>query len=277
MTLSFGQFKAPFTREELVSSETQLAVERSLVNEYFNADRMVGVNMMYATDAWRLEAAFGNGFRTAYGQDYTNTNSSNNPTKWSALARFDYKISGDWSDFDSFTSSPDAEEAMMFGVAVQGQSWNGELAQDASDTTSVMGVTADFSMKMAGMSIFGAVVYQNYANSNEGVDSINPWGFVGQVGYSLTDQWEVFGRFSWANNRGLSSPGQALPQADAKLSLLTVGANYFINSNVKFTADFGYNLNDTLAGAWVQQAATGWRETEKSGEWVLRAQLQLLF
>ena len=193
MTLSFGQFKAPFTREELVSSETQLAVERSLVNEYFNADRMVGVNMMYATDAWRLEAAFGNGFRTAYGQDYTNTNSSNNPTKWSALARFDYKISGDWSDFDSFTSSPDAEEAMMFGVAVQGQSWNGELAQDASDTTSVMGVTADFSMKMAGMSIFGAVVYQNYANSNEGVDSINPWGFVGQVGYSLTDQWEVFG------------------------------------------------------------------------------------
>ena len=87
----------------------------------------------------------------------------------------------------------------------------------------------------------------------------------------------LFGRFSWANNRGLSGPGANPSLAEAKLSLLTVGANYFINSNVKFTADFGYNLNDQLEGAWVQQPSTGWRQTNESGEYVVRAQLQLLF
>jgi len=277
MTLTLGQFKTPWNREELVSSEHQLAVERSLVNEYFNADRMVGVGIEMKNDAWRLNAAYGNGFRTAYNGDYTNTNSSNNPTKWSAAARFDYKLSGDWSDFDSFTSSMDSDEAMMVGFAVAGQSWNGEFAQQLSDSASVMGLTADFSMKMAGMSIFASVVYQNYSSDIDGIDSVNPWGFVGQVGYSVTEQWELFGRFSWANNRGLTGPGLAPSTAEAKLSLLTVGANYFINSNVKFTADFGWNLNDTLEGAWVNQPATGWRETNEDGEYVVRAQLQLLF
>ena len=174
MTVKFGQFKTPWNREELVSSENQLAVERSLVNEYFNADRMVGVGIEMKNDAWRLNAAYGNGFRTAYNLDYTNTNSSNNPTKWSAAARFDYKLSGDWSDFDSFTSSMDSDEAMMFGVAVAGQSWNGEFAGVLSDSATVMGLTADFSMKMAGMSIFASVIYQNYSSNIEGIDGVNP-------------------------------------------------------------------------------------------------------
>ena len=112
---------------------------------------------------------------------------------------------------------------------------------------------------------------------------MNPWGFVGQAGYSFTDQWEVFGRFSWANNRGLGNvAGAGIPAnnalaAEAKLALLTVGVNYFINENVKFTADWGINMNNSLAGDWVNQADTGWRTTDKSSEWVLRAQLQLLF
>jgi len=292
VTVSFGQFKTPFTREELVSSENQLAVERSLVNQYFNANRMVGVNLEYSTDAWRLNAAYGNGFRSAYNAPaYENTSSANNPTKWSGAARFDYKLSGDWADFDSFTSSPDAEEAMMFGVAVQAQNWNGLVGQGLApigglpgpaitDSISMMGLTADFSMKMAGMSIYGAVVYQNYRSNNDNIDNVNPWGFVGQVGYSMTEQWEVFGRLSYANNRGLSSPGVTVDDSpDAKLMILTVGANYFINSNVKFTADFGYNLEDTLSGSWISdgQAASGWRATQESGEYVVRAQLQLLF
>ena len=234
MTVKFGQFKTPWNREELVSSENQLAVERSLVNEYFNADRMVGVGIEMKNDAWRLNAAYGNGFRTAYNLDYTNTNSSNNPTKWSAAARFQYKLSGDWSDFDSFTSSMDSDEAMMFGVC-RWSVLNGEFAGVLSDSATVMGLTADFSMKMAGMSIFASVIYQNYSSNIEGIDSVNPWGFVGQVGYSVTEQWELFGRFSWANNRGLSGPGANPSLAEAKLSLLTVGANYFINDNVKFT------------------------------------------
>ena len=56
-----------------------------------------------------------------------------------------------------------------------------------------------------------------------------------------------------------------------------MGANYFINSKVKFTVDWGINLNDSLDGDWVSQSSNGWRETQSADEWVLRAQLQLLF
>jgi outer membrane murein-binding lipoprotein Lpp len=301
LSVTFGRYKVPFLREELVSSSNQLAVERSLVNEYFTADRAIGVDVMYKTDSWTLEGAFNNGAQTAYqgngnlgnaltGADYTS--SANNPTKWAVQGRFQYKLSGDWSDFDSFTSSPDDENAMMIGVAGMAQQWNGNAAGNVqplaqiADSSSVWGVTADFSAKFAGFSLFGAAVYQRFeAKGSAGQsNTVNPWGFVGQAGYSFTDQWEVFGRFSWANNRGLGNvaSGTGIPAnnaltAEAKLALLTVGVNYFINDNVKFTADWGINMNNSLNGAWVNQADTGWRSTAKSSEWVLRAQLQLLF
>jgi outer membrane murein-binding lipoprotein Lpp len=299
LSVTFGRYKVPFLREELVSSSNQLAVERSLVNEYFTADRAIGVDVMYKTDSWTLEGAFNNGAQTAYqgngnlGNALTGaayTSSANNPTKWAVQGRFQYKLSGDWSDFDSFTSSPDDENAMMIGVAGMAQQWNGNAAGNVqplaqiADSSSVWGVTADFSAKFAGFSLFGAAVYQRFEAKGAGESrTVNPWGFVGQAGYSFTDQWEVFGRFSWANNRGLGNvaaagiPANNALTAEAKLALLTVGVNYFINDNVKFTADWGINMNNSLNGAWVNQADTGWRSTAKSSEWVLRAQLQLLF
>ena len=227
-------------------------------------------------------------------RDSRYTSSVNNNTKWAVQGRFQYKLSGSWGDFKSFNSSPDDEEAVMIGVAGMAQQWNGNpnvfgtpAFRFQADHSNVLGVTADISAKFAGFSLFRAVVYQRFEGPTQTAPgaavetgSVNPWGFVGQAGYSLNDQWEVFGRFSWANNRGLegiSGSGIDTASADAKLSLLTVGVNYFINDNVKFTADWGINLNNSLSGDWVSQRSNGWRATESSGEWVLRAQLQLLF
>ena len=280
LSVSIGQYKAPWTREELVSSSRQLAVERSLVNEYFNADRGVGLDVKYVTDDWSLQGAYNNGVKTAYtGSIGRNTSSANNPTKWAVQGRFQYKLSGDWGDFKSFTSSLDDDEAVMIGFAGMAQSWNGQLDGAASDAASVWGVTADLSAKFAGISLFGAVIYQSF-DAGDDAENANPWGVVAQAGYSLTDQWEVFGRFSWANNKGVvdaNAFGANPTQGEAKLTVLTVGANYFINSKVKFTVDWGINLNDSLDGDWVSQSSNGWRETQSADEWVLRAQLQLLF
>lgn len=282
LTVSVGQFKAPWLREELVSSQNQLAVERSMVNEYFNAGRVVGVNFGWKQDAWSLDVSANNGGSTALDNiSGLNTNSSNNFTKWAAQGRFQYKLSGDWSDFDSFTSSAGDEEAMMIGFAGMGQQYNGETINTAggtNDDLSVWGVTADFSAKFSGLSLFASATWQNFRQSDAfggSTNKVNPWGVVAQAGYTFSDQWELFGRFSWANNDGLGSP--ALTPAEAKLAVLTVGANYFVNSNVKFTVDWGLNFDDSMDGLWVDQADTGWRETQAKDEWVLRAQLQLVF
>jgi hypothetical protein len=306
-SLTFGQFKAPFTREELVSSSQQLAVERSLVNEFFNADRMLGIDALYKQDNWSAEVAYGNGMQTGVYGAQRNTNAFTSPTRWSFAGRFQYKISGDWSDFDSFTSAPGDEQAIMLGVAAMGQQYNsnanlqnalfnnpflGQLPVGTNlDGSTVYGITFDGSAKFGGLSLFASFTWQHYktqgrvAGQSFTASSVNPWGLVVQAGYSFTDQWEVFGRFSYANadTGDVRVNGQAVPPlpaaigtSNARISLLTIGVNYFINSNVKFTADWGINFNSRLA-SFDSEAAAGWEDSNSADQWVLRAQLQLLF
>jgi hypothetical protein len=60
-------------------------------------------------------------------------------------------------------------------------------------------------------------------------------------------------------------------------SILTLGANYFINDNVKFTVDWGINFGKALDLFSSADSDTGWESSAGSSQWVIRAQLQLLF
>jgi hypothetical protein len=287
LTLTFGQFKTPWLREELVDSSQQLAVERSTINEFYNQDRAVGIMASYATDSWNVAASYNNGQQTALSQGTRYTNFSNNPTDWAFSARFEYKLSGDWSDFDSFTSSPGDEEAIMLGAAVMGQKY-GEQSNNITvgavtlglDGTKVMGFTADATAKFAGFSLFGAFVYQTYDFGNDfpqNSENWNPWGVVVQAGYSLNNEWELFARYEEGNGDGDVNNTLGLGSEGGNPSIITVGANYFINDNVKFTVDWGLNLADNMSVFAGNASDTGWTASDASDQWVLRAQLQLLF
>ena len=121
----------------------------------------------------------------------------------------------------------------------------------------------------------------------------NPWGFVLQGGYSLNEKIELFGRYSFINadlgNFELSASGLPpplppaigpipIPLGESSTSVITIGANYFISENVKATVDWGINLESTLIGLGESSlGGLGWGVTNSGHEWVLRAQLQLLF
>jgi hypothetical protein len=288
LTLTFGQFKTPWMREELVDSSQQLAVERSTINEFYNQDRAVGLMASYATDSWNVAASYNNGQRTALDVPTRYTNFTDNPTDWSFSARFEYKFSGDWSDFDSFTSSPGDEEAIMVGVAAMGQKYgenSGVLGALSIDGTKVFGFTADVSAKFGGFSLFGAYVYQTYQLGDAfgaNADDYDPWGFVVQAGYSLNDEWELFARYeegnaNGANNAAIPAPGGGTILDWGNPSIITIGANYFINDNVKFTVDWGMNFAENMSIFAGSSSDTGWTASDESDQWVLRAQLQLLF
>jgi phosphate-selective porin len=278
LTMTFGQFKTPWMREELVDSSQQLAVERSTVNEFYNQDRAVGLMVDYATDSWNLAVSYNNGQRTALrptGNRYSNF--SNNQTDWSVSGRFEYKFSGDWSDFDSFTSSPGDEEAIMVGLAGMGQKY-GE--QSFLDGVKVYGITADVSAKFAGFSVFAAYVWQSYDTEafNGNTEDYDPWGMVVQAGYSLNAEWELFARYEEGNANGANNNILGIPLAESgNPSILTFGANYFINDNVKFTVDWGINFADNMTIFADNSSDTGWTSSDEADQWVLRAQLQLLF
>ena len=303
ITITLGQFKTPWLREELVESSNQLAVERSVINEIFNQDRAVGIMGSWNNDDWNIAASYNNGQRTAINQQNRYTNFSDNPTNWAFSARGEWKLSGDWSDFDSFTSSPGDEQAMMVGVAAMGQRYdsnsdpvnlgpvlNAQYGNNLNlNGTTVWGITADFSAKFGGFSLFASGVWQNYDPGSD-AGSYNPWGLVVQGGYSLNDQWELFARYEEGNAStdndlfGNTTAGGATgTQASAyvteggNVSILTIGANYFINDNVKFTVDWGINFADTLDLFSSPASDTGWESSNGSSQWVLRAQLQLLF
>ena len=80
---------------------------------------------------------------------------------------------------------------------------------------------------------------------------------------------------------GVSEGG--LPNDD--LIAMTIGGNWFINNNLKLTMDWGYSFNPVTdngnapTSADYTSSGTGWRADtlDNEGQWLLRAQLQLLF
>ena len=108
IVLTVGQFKTPWMREELVDSSQQLAVERSVINEFFNQDRAVGVMASYQSDSWSLAGSQQRGDRRLPGHPL------HQPLRQShrlGVLR-PVPVHGDWSDFDSFSINT-TETAVM--------------------------------------------------------------------------------------------------------------------------------------------------------------------
>ena len=274
LAIKVGQFKAPWMREELVSSSKQLTVERSIVNEYFNQGYSQGIQLGYEADSFRAWAWAGDGIGSrGFGParfNSQNTNWDRTATNYSFAGRAEYKISGDWSQFKDFSSKRGSNSGMMAGVSAVTQRANQNLSADV-DGTKVYGITGDFTWDMSGASLFVSGVWTNVDSPNAGGDS-NPWGVTIQGGYFVTESVEAFVRYEYMDF------DPSIRTNAAKYDGFTVGGNWFINSSVKFSADFSYNFASLAAGAFVASSA-GFRADEpgEDGQWAIRAQLQLLF
>jgi hypothetical protein len=97
-----GQFRAPFLREELVSSSSMLAVERSLVSDTFAPRFAQGIQVEWELDAFRATAFYGDGFRASrvgpttgsgamsdFGGSYL-TDFQTNDTDWAFAGRAEF-------------------------------------------------------------------------------------------------------------------------------------------------------------------------------------------
>ncbi len=302
LALAGGRTKAPFLREELISSSKQLTVERSLVNESFTAGFVEGLVVRWQPcEAVKLAAALtdgaGSGEETvAAGGAGADWNAAD--VDFALTARLDVKLAGDWGQWKDTSAGSGDQMGLFVGAALHYQKT--ETGFDATSlippgapnlADDVVLWTVDGSLEILGLGVYAAVMgMHTEAPNNAGVlfvsgqpEDLNHYGFVIQAGYMvIPDTLEPFVRYEHLliDDQVLPAVGGVSQEDDP--NLLTVGFNYYVHKHgAKFTADLVYAFQ-SLGGAGAAFGVSdglGLRadEVDQDGQLALRAQMQLLF
>ena len=143
----------------------------------------------------------------------------------------------------------DVTDWWNLGAAV---SWN-DL-----DTTDYTTYTVDSGLNFGALDLTAAFTGVNR-------DAGDDWAATFTAAYQCMDNLQGYLAYEYGELEGAAD----------NLSVVTVGANYFINDNVKWTTDVGYALNGIGAG-W-DTGTTGWNTSSDSGEYLVRTQIQVSF
>lgn len=272
-----GQFKDFFAHESLTSSKRLLAAERTLLNDLFTGgDNFVqGVGLLYndGTKGGPLRAAVA----FTDGANNPNQNFQDFPTnKWDfgASARVEYKVFGNWADYEDFSALKDKADLLVVGGGAS-YSEAGNTVQilhtlDAQYETGPVGAYAAFlgrSIRDGGVGGGGSATP---SPATAGTGNFYDYGFIGQVAYLLDPQLEPFARYSY-----IHFDSREFPSADeTDIHEITVGVNYYFQ---------GHNAKVTVDGTWLPKGSPvandgGGILAQPNGanEFVLRAQFQLL-
>lgn len=273
LDLRWGQFKAPFSREENISSTKQLAVDRSNVNELFAGDiRTQGVQLGWSSEQFRAAGMFSDGFNggaAATGgavSGAANSDFDNDPSDFALTGRVEFLAMGDWKQFEDFTSFRGSSNGLMIGAALHWQNDSEETNTIADD---LLLYTIDASWESDGWNLYGAFLGANV--DVDGGGDADQFGFVLQGGVFVADDWEIFGRYDVVFGDDEIFPND-------EMNIVTFGVNYYIHKHAaKFTADVMFVLDETTGAPAVTSTGTGILDSSEEDQFVLRAQFQLVF
>ncbi len=268
-TVRAGQFKAPFLREELVSSTSQLFVERSVVNETFNQDFSQGIELSYSNSRFRTTAMVSDGLASR------NTPYNTPGEADIALtARAEALIikADDWKRFKDLTSWRGGETNALLGGAIHWQTMG--RTNPAGPDIDMLALTADASVEGDGWNTFASVVWRRM-DTAAGME-FDDLGASVQGGVFVTDSTELIARWDAVfadSNRG---------GAGDVFNTISVGFNhYFVPEShaAKLTGSVRYSLDavNDLAGVVRPSDSISLRPDANEGQIGLMIQMQLLF
>tara|TARA_Y100000034_G_scaffold126713_1_gene178366 strand:- start:1069 stop:2202 length:1134 start_codon:yes stop_codon:yes gene_type:complete len=126
------------------------------------------------------------------------------------------------------------------------------------DTVDFNTWTVDASTEWNDFEIGGSYVKQAGDGSGEN------WGTTLYAAYNM-GKWQPFVQYEKGHLEGVATD----------LSVATIGVNYSVNNNVKWTTDFGKSFNSIDAG-W-NLGTTGWNATASENEYLIRTQITVSF
>ena len=264
-----GESKAPFLREEGVSSKYQLAVDRSLVNEVFTVDYVQGVGAKWlADDSAKLYLTLHDGVRSGRSGAPNTKAFDGDDTEIAVTARIDLRLAGEWSQAKDFSAWNGEGTALFAGAAID---W--ELLESDDDDSFVIW-TLDGGYEEMGMAIYAAIM--GLSTDIEASDDRDALGFLAQFAYMLVpDKVEPFVRWEY-----MDLDDEDLD--DDKISLITAGANWYVNGHrAKFTLDVVWALDPipSLDALGVSTGGLGLKPdaADEDNQVTVRAQGQVLF
>ena len=303
MSLKMGQFKSPFLREELVSSANQLGVERSIVNQMFSTGWTDGIQFTASNDTLMGMVSFNNGGNNANFATQNMSTTDGNYAQYAFTGRVQWLAFGNWAQFNDMTSMRGGGQGLMLGAAFN---WQHGGNQDNNTVTGGVGsantdagfltYTVDASWDLGGANLYGAffgnmtgsLPVETPVGASANGNSIQSYGLLVQGGYFISDNTELFASWQWYEtvNQGSNNPMTLATNNvfSAQMNnIFSAGVNVYLTKNVKFTFDAGWAAQGIIfqGGIYNQAVAgTNWQTagvSNSGGEWVGRAQVQLLF
>jgi len=277
-----GQYKGPFSREELVSDSNQIAVERSLLNEVLGGGqtgpRAQGVSLIAGAggedlgkDPFRAEIMWedGDGTPNTNFQDTSGTTPDTRPD-FGAIGRVDYKFFGDWNNLNKMSAKTTKDDLLVLGgaVAVSGNQGNNNYR----GTVDVMYQGLDGKLGVYGA---GIVSYTDFRNTAAGAeDTRTDYGALIQAGYLVAPEWEPFVRADmvWIDDDFIVAGAGG----DNGFPELTVGVAYYFGKDGSAFNRAKLTLDATYLPSGAPGDRTGTDELNNGGrnEIVVRAQMQ---
>ncbi len=275
--IQWGQFKVPFTREELMYEGYGLAVDSSFVNELTTAGYSQGVNVhMDFSDTMRFQAAFTDGYTESLtGPNGTLANTGATATGGNEYAiggRFEWIVAGDggWDQFDDGYTSWDGETyGTMVGAALINQT---SEYGTAADDMEVFRYTVDAQMEGGTWNAFASYTGTS-VEMNTGSTEADQWGLVVQGGFWLSpDEWELFGRWEHFDYDEIFGAG-----VEDELDMYTIGLNWYWGNghSRKWTNDVVFADQGVVGGAGNRGRLAD--DSYQDVQGILRSQVQWLF
>ncbi len=264
--LRFGQFALNLFRDDMIAAQRQLAVNSSVVNALYNADKTQGIEIGKEWEKFRFWLSYNDGLRTG-----NESFSSPRKADWAFSSRGEWQIIGnDWSRYNDYTSFRGSPLACMLGIGVEVES--GAQAEGTDSDFALLYSTADVSLQGDGWNTFASVVfvYNDISIEEEGTD----WGFILQGGYFLTDQIEAFGRFD------MILPNQDRDGVDGNFRTVTTGVNYYISPHshtFKLTGNALWFLDPQANSLLGAQQNLDLLPSDVDGQWGIQFQVQVVF
>jgi hypothetical protein len=234
----FGQYKRPFSRQQITSSGNQELVDRAITDGYYRAGRDAGVMVHNAYEKspaleWAVGLFNGTGENVVPGR----TDGAPDTFNPALAARVGYNR----GDVKGYSEADLDGGPLRFGV---GASVLGELDGDGDDASAIR-AELDYIVKVEGFSSTGGIYFATAQDGSDFPDqAADALGFHVQAGYTVDETHQVVGRF--AQVARLADGVGNLREASLGYSLYVFGHGFKWQTDLTVGLDAGQEPGDDI-------------------------------